>query len=215
MSDNLEIPELHRLATAYAPVTSRGTWTAWFALDAHLAALVGKASEPMLGQIRLAWWRDRLGEERGLWPKGNPVLSALARDWPGDADTLIPLVDGWENLLVEPPIGPESIASFAEGRAQSLTALATAADHTNDVARAARRWAVADLLVHSGHAEERATILGAAKALGPEPVRLPREYRPLAILDGLARRTLAKGGGPLFEGRAAALAVLRLGMFGR
>ena len=42
-----------------------------------------------------------------------------------------------------------------------------------------------------------------------------RGGEPLAVLAGLGRRALRRGGGPLLDGRAAALLALRLGMFGR
>ena len=56
----LGLTPLHRLALAYAPAASRGAWLGFLALDMRLAAIVRAAREPMIGQIKLAWWRERL-----------------------------------------------------------------------------------------------------------------------------------------------------------
>ena len=48
---------MHRLALAYAPAEARPAWAGLLALDARLAGVVRAAREPVLGQLRLAWWR--------------------------------------------------------------------------------------------------------------------------------------------------------------
>ena len=55
----------------------------------------------MLGQLRLAWWRDRLNDDPAKWPKGEPLLGRLG-SWGERSRALVPLVDGWEALLGEP-----------------------------------------------------------------------------------------------------------------
>lgn len=223
MASSHEITVPQSLALAYAPAVARPVWEAALALDSHLATLIAKASEPMLAQIRLAWWRDRLSEPRDKWPKGNPILSALSQHWPDGAGTLAPLVDGWEYATVEPPMSADAVAGYAAGRASMFGAVANAlhgdapasGGEQSSIETAGRRWALADLAAHVADAGERDTILAVAEPLGLTPAKLPRTMRPLAVLDGLARRALTKGGGPLFAGRRAALALLRLGMFGR
>ncbi len=213
-----ELPDLQQLVLAYARPADRGAWHAFFALDTQLASLVRKATEPLLGQVRLAWWRDRLQEDVEIWPRGNPVLSSIANSWASYAAGLAPLVDGWEHLLAEPPIGPSDIEGFAAGRGQALAALSevAGADEYREAALlAGTRWALADLAANSTAEDEQAAILNAASHYGLEPVRLSRAMRPLAILDGLAIRSIRAQGAPLFAGRRAALAALRLGMFGR
>ena len=214
--DIAELPDLLRIALAWSKPPDRLAWHAVFALDTHMAALLRGASEPMLGQIRLAWWRDRLTEAPATWPKGNPVLSLLAQAWGEPAAELAPLVDGWEHLLVE-KLTPEDIEAFAAGRAAAMAALRRKLgqpDAQEAVGRSGRRWALADLASHSADPGERDAALQLAQGAGQSAI-LPRAMRPLAILDGLARRSLAAGGAPLFGGRRAALTALRLGMFGR
>jgi phytoene synthase len=77
------------------------------------------------------------------------------------------------------------------------------------------RWACADLAAGLGDPEERALALEAARGLGSERIGLSRGLRTLAVLDGLARRSLARGGGPLLSGLPSGLLAIRLGLAGR
>lgn len=212
-----ELPVPQSVVLAYAPEQFRAAWQAYFALDAQLADLVRKASEPMLGQLRLAWWRDRLNEPTSAWPKGNPLLALIEQSWGANAAQLAPLVDGWEHILADPPIPALDVDLFALGRARAMRSLAEmsgSAARTDKIDIAARRWALADLASHIGEGEERDTVRSVASQIGSDSVKLDRSIRPLAILDGLARRSLANSSAPLFAGRKAALVTLRLGMFG-
>ena len=65
------------LACLYAAAPARPGLVALLALDAELAQLVASTTEPLLGEIRLAWWRDRLIElDTGPAP-AQPLLQAL------------------------------------------------------------------------------------------------------------------------------------------
>jgi 15-cis-phytoene synthase len=65
------------LACLYAPAVARPGLIALMALDLELAQLVVTTTEPMLGEIRLAWWRERLEElDAGKVP-AQPLLAAL------------------------------------------------------------------------------------------------------------------------------------------
>ena len=66
------------VATLYAPAAMRPRLFALHALDLELLAVVESTTEPMVGRIRLAWWRERiaaLGDQRA---PDQPVLRALA-----------------------------------------------------------------------------------------------------------------------------------------
>lgn len=208
---------LARLALAYAPARARADWLTFLLLDARLAGVVRSAREPMLAQIRLAWWRDRLGEDPSVWPQGEPLLARL-RGWGEGAADLAPLVDGWESLLGEPPLAAESLSAFADGRAAAVAALARQQGETADARQAdchalARRWALADLALHLSDAAERAT---AQSLIGETPrMRAERSLRPLAVLAGLNLRALRRGRVDPLDGPGALLAAIRLGMFSR
>lgn len=50
-------------------------------LDLAFADVVATSSDPNLGAIRLAWWRERLEElDQGQGPPAEPRLQAVARD---------------------------------------------------------------------------------------------------------------------------------------
>lgn len=206
------LPAVQRVALAYAPGSTRAAWLGLLALDTRLAQLVRETREPMLGQIRLAWWRERLSELPAKRPKGEPLL-ALVGD---DSGRLVPLVDAWEALLGEAPLPRATIAEFAEGRAQALAGLANALageTATGDAARAGRNWALADLASRLSHPEEREHAAALIAAQDQKPPRLARQMRPLAVLHGLARRDLERG---IDGARMGALfTTLRLGIFGR
>lgn len=206
MSDDpilASLPPVQRVALAYAPRMARGAWLGFLALDTRLAGLVRETREPMLGQIRLAWWRERLAEPPEQRPKGEPLLALLG----ADAAVFAPLVDGWEALLGEAPLPPESLAEFARGRADALGGLARLLGHSGEAgAQVGRSWALADLARRLSHPEERAHVAALAAGEG-RLQRLPRDMRPLIVLHGLAHRNR--------NGPTALLAALRLGIFGR
>ena len=180
------------------------------ALDARVAGVVRGAREPILGQMRLAWWRDRLNEAPGGSPRGEPLLAAL-EPWDGHRQALVALVDGWEVLLGEAPLSAEALAGFAEGRGAVCAALAEMLGAgAADAARMGRGWGLGDLAGHLSHPDELAAARDLAAAHDWAHVRLPRALRPLAVLHGLARRRVrghATGPGAFFT-------AMRLGFWG-
>lgn len=190
-----------RLAVAYAPAHARPLWAALLALDQRLARAALGGNEPMLGQLRLAWWRDRFREPASAWPEGEPLLAALAR-FDAERPVLEALVDGWEQLCGG-EAGSFAQDRLADARAGAILALARAAGDRNRSEAAdalARSWASADLARRLGEGDRRAR--------GPA-VALPRVLRPLLILADLADT----GESP--RGVRDFLRLVRLGMFGR
>lgn len=211
------LPAPQRIALGYAPRRARAAFAAIFALDAHCAHLLRRSSEPMLAQMRLTWWREALGRPAEERAKGSPLLASLAA-WDGEEDALAGLVGGWEYLVGAPPLPASDLESFASCRADAFAALSRllGAGHAAAAAReAARHWALADLVQGLSDPQERAEALGLACRNATPAIRLPRSLRPLAVLDGLARRAIAQGGVPLMSDRTSALVALRIGAFGR
>ncbi|MCB2065424.1 MAG: hypothetical protein KDE15_02145 [Erythrobacter sp.] len=200
--DTLPLPQ--RLALSYASRRAQPPVLALLALDARLAGIVRADGEPMIAQIKLAWWRDRLRQPPADWPQGEPLLALLATSGMA-TEPLAGLVDGWEVLLAD-TLDP---AAFAEGRAQGWAALDPAA------AQPAREWALVDLALNLGTADEAAAVRDLARAQPWDRARLPAAMRPLAVLHGLARRALHGDGAELLAGPAAMLLAMRLGIFGR
>jgi phytoene synthase len=181
------------------------------ALDARLAGIVRATHEPLLGQMRLAWWRDRLREDSTSWPAGEPVLAALA-GWGAQANELVALVDGWEELIGDRP----DFAGFAAGRARGWIALAQRLDcecAVPSLLAAGEGWALTDLAAHLSDPGEREAIAATLRRRQWPALRLPRNLRPLAVLYALARN--ARHGEGLLNRPAAMLTALRVGIAGR
>ena len=204
-----ELPPLERLALTYAPRRSRSATLALLALDRRLGAGVAAASEPLIGQLKLAWWRDRLGEGKEAWPRGEPLLAQLAA-WPGEASSLVALVDGWEAQLTAAP-GVTALRDLAAGRSAAWLALAEGFGERGEeaIAKAAHRWTYAQFASTSdGAAAQRL-------AAAPHPGPLPRSVRSLAVLDGVSARSAGRAGRGLPNAASAVLYAMRLGIFGR
>ena len=205
-----EIPDaltpLNRLALSYATADMREPVRTLLLLDQRLGAILRLGGEPMIAQIKLAWWRDRLTEDPALWPKGEPLLERL-RMWPGDASQLSAMVDGWEELLSE-EFGEAELEAYSAGRGRGWALLAGGKP---GVEKAARQWAIGDLLPHLGKPEEAEMARAHLTESAP---KLPRRYRPLAVLRKLALRAARRGSDPL-HGPGALFAALRAGLTGR
>lgn len=210
-----ELPAERRLALAYAPVAFRADNLAVFLLDLRLSRLVAQRREPLLTQVRLAWWRDRLSEEPTGFHHDEPLLRLLEH-WGPTRARLIALVDGWEALLTDPPIAEPAIDLFAQGRGQAFAALAERcgqADYALEALRTGSNWALADLAERSSDPAEARHVQSIAVAADWQRPRLPRALRPLVILHGLASRRMGQNrpAAPITDFFAA----MRLGIFGR
>lgn len=212
-----ELPVLHRLALSYAPSSVREPTLALLALDTRLAAIVRSASEPMLAQLRLAWWREQLQTEPSARPRGEPLLAAL-RSWESRRGALVGLVDGWEAMTGEAPLSAAALASLAEARGAAFAALAELAGATEDREVAARlgcNWAFADLVTRLSDPDEQRTVRALAEARDWRASRLLRKLRPLVVLHGLAARQIRQGSGQGGLSPPALLLAMRLGLLGR
>lgn len=209
-----ELPVERRLALAYAPARARPDTLALFALDARLAGIVRQAREPMLAQLRLAWWRDRLADSALPAGLGDQLLERL-NAWPQRAG-LVALVNGWEALLAEPPLPDSAIDAFVRGRAEACADLARQlglADAARPAASAGAGWTLAELAGKLGNPDESARVLQLAQARDWPAIQLPRELRAVTVLHGLARRK--RGSGDLISGPRDLLRAARLGLLGR
>lgn len=194
-----ELPPPTRLAIAYAPRPVRRAWTALLVLDQRLRRAALGASEPLLAQIRLAWWRDRFHSPASEWPEGEPLLAALAT-FDEERGALVSLVDGWERVLGG-EADDDAIAGLIEARAQAMVALARIVgcrDASIDVAALARKWARWDV--------DRAASADLPPAFGLMTTRMPHPMRPLVVLAGFAQGD---------HGLRGLLRIIRLGLFGR
>lgn len=210
------LPSAAALALTYAPRSARLQTLALFALDSRLAGLLRNSREPMLAQLRFAWWREMLGSDSQRWPTGEPLLAAL-RSWGGSHARLACLVDGWEAMTGAAPLSEAAIAGLAQGRADAFAALAHTLGRDAEGEGARRigmRWALADLAMRLRDETERAT---AAALLADHPaLRRPvsRGLRPLLVLEGLALRRLVGQSEDAARSPRALAGALRRGLLG-
>lgn len=209
LTESLPLPQ--RLAFAYAPAPAKSAVLALFAFDARLAQAIRQASEPIMAQMRLAWWRDQFRLEPARRERSDELVRALD-NFAGEEAALTELVDGWESLLAD----QLDARTFARGRAAGFGALAAVLGTSSELAvGAGRRFALVDLAANLENVDEKQAVLAIARDEGLARVSLPRPLRSLALLDGLARRSLARGGKPLLDGPGAMLAAIRMGLTGR
>ena len=107
------------LMLPYVPDEARGAWLSVMALAVEVISAPARVSNAMLGQIRLQWWRDALGEVFGSEPvRRHPVAEALEVTLQHDADEvethLYQMIDGVEVFLA--PGDDSSIEKAIEAR---------------------------------------------------------------------------------------------------
>jgi len=181
---------VERLALAYAARPARLAWEALLLFQHRLDDTARPVREPLMIQLRLAWWRDRLSEPAERWPKGEPLLARL-HVWQPEAAALVGLINGWEAKIV----GEDGGVALIAAQVQVFMALGrlVGEDDSAAVHLAAAQWASPAI----------------AKGLAP---RLSRKMRPLSILRTHALRT-SKG---VPSHPIADIAVLmRVGLLGR
>lgn len=67
------------LATLFAPSKGRDALMALYAFNIDVSHIPETVSEPMLGEMRLQWWRDAIETLESGGITGNPVADALGR----------------------------------------------------------------------------------------------------------------------------------------
>lgn len=209
-----DLPLERRLALSYAPARARPATLALFALDGALGRVVRSTRETMLGQLRLAWWREALARPLDQQPQGEPVLAAL-HTFGDQRARLECLVDGWEALLGEAPLPQDHLNQFAAGRGEACAVLSgvLGEEEAAGTARlAGSAWALAELAPRLSDPHERDCAAALISQHPWENVGLPRALRPLKLLHGLALRS--KGQAPLLDRRRDILAAFRLGLLG-
>lgn len=174
-NDDLTPPA--RLAIVYAPKRIRSAFSLLLRFDARLAAIVGNAKEPLIGQMKLAWWRDALSADEPNRPKGEPYLSSLfALNDPILTSAAISLVDAWEYLVVEENWLEPNIDKFGSVRGTAVfSSYARMAALTEYPESLARKWAMDDLRLRFG---ERVAVSQFSRPALPRK----RIFRPLTIL---------------------------------
>ncbi len=189
------------------PRDRRAAIAALWAFAERLTKLLHDAREPLIGQIKLAWWRDMaalLAENPAALPKGEPLLAELAASWAGQAG-LDTLVDAAEAMLVADGAAAHDAAARAFGGA--LFALSGAP------ADGGARWGLVWGAALQEGTSDAQHFFATARNLLPPPRVLFTGNRALLMLDRWAGAIAAQDGERRW--RREGLLLLRLGLFGR
>jgi len=219
--EEIELADPERaLAVAYAPVDRRAALTTLFALDERFGQVVASTAEPMIGLMRLAWWREALEKLDRVPAPAEPLLGLTAEHIlphgiPGAQ--LAAIEHGWSALIDGEP-DDDAIARHGRERGGNLFSAAAALLGTDDprLATAGEIWALVDLSLRHSQLRVRETARARARSLidSVPSGRWPSPARALAALYVLARRDAQRGqrrqGSP---GRLLRMLALRL--FGR
>ena len=181
------------LALAYVPARHRPAVEALWRLDAALASVLSTGKEPLISQIRLAWWREALEKLDSQAAPGEPVLQALsARVVPAGISgaELSAMEAGWAVLLSSEPLAEADLELYASARGGLLfryTArlLGEFAPGVG-VEAGGGAWALIDLARHSTDAADSEAAATAARRVAPS--RWASRLRPLGMLAMLAAR---------------------------
>jgi phytoene synthase len=192
----MELDPDRTLALAYVPAAVRPALEALWRLDASFAAVFATGTQPLISQLRLAWWREALERLDRAPPPAEPVLQALAAQvLPAVSGAeLAAMEEGWLILLSDAALTAEELERYAALRGGLLFDYGARLLGVPDfpVKDAGALWALADLARHSRRVDELKTALPESK--NRSKVKWPRRLRSLGMLAMLARRDLERLG---------------------
>lgn len=89
----------------FVPAAQREVLWALLALNIELAHIHHKITEPMIGHIRFAWWRENIEAlYRGEAPRQHPVIEALASVIPDmPQERLMKLIESYQIAFPQVP----------------------------------------------------------------------------------------------------------------
>jgi len=176
------------IANLFAPEPARRHLMALHAFNVEVARVRDVVSDPALGEIRLQWWRDAIGQADG---GGNPVATALVRTMARFSlpkDALERLIDARVfDLYNDPMPSLTDLEGYAGETSSSLFQLAAIVLAGGQDAGTA---------VAAGHAGVAYALAGLLRAL-PRHASRRQSYLPEAMI---VARSVDKE--TLFAGRA-------------
>ena len=115
-----------------------------YAFEAELMTIPTRVTQPLLAEMRYAWWREQLdGVWAGVARKGHPVLEALT-----DVVARHDLQRACFDALIEAHIGrlhgaPHDLDAFYVGPMQTAVGVLAGPGHAERVIEAGRMWGLA------------------------------------------------------------------------
>jgi 15-cis-phytoene synthase len=138
---------------------ARADLIALYAFEAELLAIPTRVTQPLLAEMRYAWWREQMdGVFAGEARRGHPVLEALTTAAGRRGLERAPL-----EALIEAHIGrvhgePHDLDAFYVGPMQAAVRVLVGPSHEAAVVEAARMWGLAQ----TGRVEEARALRSAA-----------------------------------------------------
>lgn len=197
---------LHYAATLFAPENKRDALISLYSFDYEIKRIPSLVSEPMLGEIRLQWWREALDGERSDEARMNPLASAVLDII---AQYVLPLsgfnhlLNGEARMLDSSPILDERELEMLYGQRYGAlfqfaamildqTASRTLADASGHAAMA---YGIARDLVSGRHEVKRADLVAlgethlakARAAISVLPENIRPAFLPLVIAEPVLR----------------------------
>jgi phytoene synthase len=194
-------------------------FSALWNLDLAFADVVATSSDPRLGAIRLAWWRERLEElDQPKRAPAEPRLVAVAEHLLprgiGGAE-LSRLEDAWAAML-EPFPWAKPTADGLELRGRILFGIGARllGEPSDEAETTGALWSLIDGAQHCSDRVSSDYLRSEAKsAIARLPRIAPRSLRTLTVLAALSATDLLSGGG--FARLVAALRHRLTGAFPR
>jgi phytoene synthase len=164
-----------------ADVQARADLVALYALEAELLAIPTRVTQPMLAEMRYAWWAEQMDGVFAHIPRvGHPVLEALTAAVARHGLDRAPF-----DALIEAHIGrvhgePHDLDAFYVGPMQIAARMLAGAGHDATVVGAGRLWA----LSQTGRADEAKAQAASANAA--------LKALPAAAFPAVAHATLTR-----------------------
>jgi phytoene synthase len=174
------------------PSSIRPAFAALWALDLAFADVVATSTDPRLGAIRLAWWRERLEQlDQGAAAPSEPRLQQVAADLlPRGVSgaELSQLEDVWAPMLDAFPWGAAQIDGFRQrGRLLFGISARLLGSATVEAEKAGELWSLHDGAAHCSDPSSRNLLDEAAiETVRDLPGKMPPRLRPLTVIAALA-----------------------------
>lgn len=149
---DLELKPPENLAVFYAPKHLQSQFRLILAFDNRLADVVLKSREPMIAQLKLAWWNDVISKPRDSRPTGEPILLTLAEPINSVCEgPMLLLIEAWEALAAEADWTEAFLENFAGLRSAAIFGQYAAwVESADKLSAIGKMWALADLSERTG-----------------------------------------------------------------
>lgn len=205
------------LTLLFAPSAKRPALTALYAFNIEIARIAELVTEPMMGHIRLQWWRETLEGLPHGETRGHAAAEALHEAGAVPLDKLQSLIDARERDLSDDAFGDMgALEAYAEETSSALMMIAA-----EILAGEGEAQRAATAIRHAGIAYALTGILRAlplhasqGRLLLPADILGRRDVDPHDVLGGRVTEALRAAMNDMIASARAHLASARASSFG-